>query len=103
MSYKLSYGLPACHCIVFIVSYSLFPEYTHIIALGANDISHFFSAVSRYQLGQLLQEQGAFGDDVYEDPVPFNQVFEIVDGTPQINVELLVSVSYNPGIYGGAR
>ncbi|CAM9781267.1 unnamed protein product, partial [Ascophyllum nodosum] len=54
-------------------------------------ISHFFSAVSRYQLGQLLQEQGAFGDDVYEDPVPFNQVFEIVDGTPQINVELLVS------------
>ncbi|CAN0226079.1 unnamed protein product, partial [Ascophyllum nodosum] len=71
-------------------------EYTHVILLGANDISHFFSAVGRYQLGQLLQEQGAFGDNAYEDPVPYNQVFKVVDGTPQINVELLVSVSYTP-------
>ena len=28
--------------------------------------------------------------------MPYNQVFKIVDGTPQINVELLVSVSYTP-------
>lgn len=40
-----------------------------------------------------MQSQGAFGGDAYEDPVPFDKVFEVVDGVPQVNVALLITVS----------
>lgn len=49
--------------------------------------------MERYQIGAVLQSQGAFGGDAYEDPVPFDKVFEVVDGVPQVNVALLITVS----------
>lgn len=77
----------------YALSYGPFPAYTHIIELGANDIEEFFAAVRRYQIGQSLKDQGKLGDGVYEDPVAFDRIFEIVDGSPRLNVEPLITVS----------
>ena len=56
-------------------------------------MSNFLEAVNRYQLGQILQTQGAFGGNAYEDPVAFDKVFEIVNGTAELNAEPLITVS----------
>lgn len=47
--------------------------YTHIISIGGNDFGNVGDAVTRYSLG----------GDGYVDPVPFEKVFEIVNGTVQ--------------------
>ncbi|CAN0252854.1 unnamed protein product [Ascophyllum nodosum] len=65
--------------------------HVHIIILGGNDVYHLLGAFSRYSIGQVLQESGVFGGDVYEDPVPFEKVFELVDSVPQLTSEPVIS------------
>ena len=78
---------------VYIQSLIDTPGHVHVITLGANDVFNLLGASSRYGIGQILQESGAFGKDVYKDPVPFEKVFEIVDSVPQLISEPLITVS----------
>lgn len=57
--------------------------YTHAIALGANDLRRLGEAATRYSLG----------GDGYVDPVPFDKIFEIVNGTAQISFVPVITVS----------
>lgn len=47
-------------------------------------MSRALQAAARYNLG----------GDSYEDPVPFDKVFEIVDEVPQFTFEPVITVSY---------
>ena len=67
--------------------------HVHVIILGGNDVFNLLEAFSRYNIGQVLQESGVFGGDVYEDPVPFEKVFELVNSVPQLTSESVISVS----------
>ena len=66
--------------------------YTHVIILGANDIIHLLAAFTRYAIGLALEESGVL-EEPYEDPVPFENVFEIVDSVPQLTLDPLLTVS----------
>jgi len=63
-----------------------------VIVLGGNDITNFFRGINRYEIGQELQTQGVL-ENTYEDPVPYNELFKVVNGVLQPNVELLINVS----------
>ena len=56
--------------------------YTHVIAIGANDMNRVLAAVNRYGIG----------GDGYVDPVAFENVFEVVDGVPSPTFEPMIRV-----------
>lgn len=62
------------------------PDYTHVIALGPNDITNVVRAAERYGLG------GAG----YVDPVPFEDVFTVNETTGSVDVtfEPVITVSF---------
>lgn len=65
----------------------------HVIIFGGNDVIHLLAAFARYTIGVTLEESGALREP-YEDPVPFESVFEIVDSVSQLSLDTLLKVSW---------
>lgn len=71
------------------------PDYTHVIALGTNDLVHAGQAISRYSLGGVG----------YQDPVDFHMVFEVdaASGFPVLDDNGLPVPTFAPMIEVSGR